>query len=167
MNYFTKNRIKNIFIVFLLISNLATVGTIMYHRWAFSHKFEHQSKERQIEKFVNEELGFSADQKSRFQTDKQSFLKHKDSLFENLENYRINVWNEYASPTTDKEKLDSLAIEISENFLLLNKASNEHYLNLLKICDNSQKTKVREKYKKMIEEEEKEEKEEKEEHCNK
>lgn len=160
MKYFTKNRIKNILIIFLLISNIATIGSIMFHRWSYRHKHKHpHDNERQLEQFINDEMGFSPEQMNRFQTDKKSYLKQKDSLFKNLQKYRTNMWNEYASPAPDKQKLDSLAINISENFLFLNKANNKHYLNLLNICDSSQKIRLKDKFKKMIEEIEKEEKE--------
>ena len=160
MKYFTKNRIKNILIIFLLISNIATIGSILFHRWSYIHKHKHpHEEERQLEQFINDEMGFSSEQMNRFQTDKKSYLEHKDSLFKDLQKYRTNMWKEYASPTPNKQKLDSLAVKISENFLFLNKSNNEHYLNLLNICDSSQKIKLKDKFKKMIEEKAREEKE--------
>lgn len=152
MKYFTKNRIKNILIIFLLFSNLATIGTIFYHRWNFAHKYKHFDKEGQIDVFIKEEIGFSGKQTVSFEKDKQTFITIKDSLFKNLRKYKIAIWKEYGSLNTDVCTLDSLSLLITENFRALNKANHEHYFNLLKICNDSQKIKLKEKYKKLSEE---------------
>ncbi len=153
MKYLTKNRVKNILIIFLLISNLATIGTIAFHRWAFNHKYKHFNKEERMDEFVKKDIGFSSDQQLNFEKDKDCFFKVKDSLFKNLRDNKIAVWKEYASLNTDPQKLDSLSLKIAENFVALNKASYKHYFNLLKICNDSQKVKLKEKYKTMAEEE--------------
>jgi len=151
MSFFTKNRIRNWLLIFLLVTNVATIGTIFYHRWKFRPGGPDRNTDMRfrLKEFIEHDLNFSTAQKTTLKTEKTAIEAKKDSLFDELDNFRVIVYNEYAKPKPNTAYIDSIAIQTGVTFAEINKSSLMEYNSLFNICDNTQKEKLSKFFKDM------------------
>lgn len=166
MSFFTKNRIKNWLLIFLLVTNIATIGTILYHRWSFhKHMQEWQEKNprQKMKDFINNELGLSAEQKTKIDNERKISDSTRESLMDKMENLRISVYSQFSLTNTDQTIIDSLVNEMSSLYSEANQVGISHNLFMLNNCTPEQKAKLKKKYEEMVNDMKAEQKREKEE----
>lgn len=164
MSFFTKNRIRNWLLVFLLVTNIATVGSILYHNWKFKQMMSKTDTHRRLKEFINTDLNFSEEQKAKLEEDKKNIRTKKENLYEQLENYRVLVYNEFSKVTPAVVVIDSIALQTGVTYAEINKSSIEQYYSLFALCNTEQKTKLAKFFKDMADDITSEMKEEKQEH---
>jgi|GEM_PF-2516546 len=163
MSFFTKNRIRNWLLIFLLITNIATVGSIFYHSWKFKQRMSTDTH-RRLKDFIDTDLKFSEEQKSKLEADKKNKRNIKGDLFDQLENYRIAVYTEFSQTTPDTTVIDSIAKQTGVTYAEINRSSIEQYYSLFALCNSEQKTKLAKFFKDMAADITTEMKEEQQEH---
>ena len=142
MKFFNKQRSLILIIVFLLITNIATLGTILYHRWIFkthNDKNEHKVK---ITKFVQEELNFSEDQMTKFKNYKTIYRLNEDRINDSIFIKRNLVFKELSKLNPDTLKIDSISKIIGNLNVLLYKNVINKYNKVRSLCNDEQKTKL-------------------------
>ncbi|MFA6924358.1 MAG: hypothetical protein WC223_08905 [Bacteroidales bacterium] len=158
MRFLSKQRILILVIVFLLITNLATLFTIGYHKWLFKHSNCGSPRSRII-KFIQEELSFSQKQMDEYKLSKKEYRKKEKNLYNDVTIMRMMIYKELSQQNPDTIKLDSLAKEFGSIFTKLTKGNIESYLKTRAMCDEQQKTKLSGIFREVYSSEEKKQKE--------
>jgi len=141
MSFFTKNRIRNWLLIFLLVTNVATISTILYHDWKFKQRMQNDTQVR-LKGFIKDELKFSSEQNTKLQNNKKILENKKDELYDNFENSRIAIYDEFSKPKIDTTLIDSVVIQTGITFAEINKASILQYYYLFNLCNTQQKEKL-------------------------
>jgi hypothetical protein len=163
MSFFTKNRIRNWLLIFLLVTNIATVGSIFYHSWKFKQRMSTDTH-RRLKDFIDNDLKFSDEQKAKLETDKKNIRTKKEDLYDKLENYRVEVYTEFSKASPDTTVIDSIARQTGVSYTEINRSSIEQYYSLFALCNAEQKTKLAKFFKDMATDISTEMKEEQQEH---
>ncbi|MDD5570888.1 MAG: hypothetical protein PHD97_06990 [Bacteroidales bacterium] len=158
MKFFTKQRVLILVIIFLLITNLATLFTIGYHRWMYRHNYDNNPRAR-ITKFIQEELNFSQKQMNEYQLSKKEFRNNEKKLYGDVCVTRLKIYKELSQQNPDTIKLDSLSKQFGSVFTEINKSNVKSYLKTIAICDEQQKVKLKGIFKEVYTNEEKKHKE--------
>jgi hypothetical protein len=159
MSYFTKNRIRNWLIIFLLVTNLATISTILYHSWQFK-KMESCDTHARLRKFIDNELKFSAEQMAQLKADRKVIETRTNGFYDKFDNQRILIYNELAKPKPDTTLIDSVIMQSGVVSAGINRSSVLRYYSLFNICTAQQKEKLSVFFKNMANDVAKEMKEE-------
>ena len=148
MNYFTKKRMAIWVIIFLLITNIATLATICYHRWNFKNRMMNNPHHK-IEAFIKNELNLNAKQTEDYRKIKEEFRKERTTLSEKIQQNHAAMFDQYSIANPDTAKLNIIAKENGEFFKKMSQMSIKHFFNLRNICDEKQKVKLSGVYKEM------------------
>jgi hypothetical protein len=162
MSFFTKNRVRNWLLVFLLVTNVATISTILYHSWKFKQWASREDTHYRLKKLIDEDLKFSTEQNEKLKADKEKTKAKKEALYDEFEGYRVVIYNELSKSDIDTSMIDSLVVLTGINAAELNKISIMQYYSIFKLCNAEQKTKLSKFFKDMANEIVTEMKEEKE-----
>jgi len=141
MPYFTKNRIKSFLILFLLITNIATISSILFHRSKFKEQISKDTHYR-IKKFIENDLKFTPEQNERYLAAKKDLDAQRPLMYTRFDQHRIAIYKELAQPQIDSVKIDSLTLLMGPHFAQMNKLSIKKYYTLFQICDSTQKAKL-------------------------
>ena len=155
MNYFTKKRLIIWAIVFLFITNISTLGTILYQKWYWKKEFKEPM--RNI-KFLKKELNLTDSQEKQIKIISQEHFLTVRERFHELKNNKIKMFECLNSSNPDSILLDSIATKVGSINTLLCKDAEKHFLNMSKILNKNQKEKMNILYKKMKKRKEKDEK---------
>lgn len=141
MHYFTKNRIKNWLLIFLLITNVTTISSILFHRSKFKEQISKDTHYR-IKKFIENDLKFTPEQNERYLVAKKELDAQRPQIYTCFDQQRIAIYKELAQPQIDSLKIDSLTLLMGPHFAKMNKLSIKKYYILFQICDSNQKSKL-------------------------
>ncbi|HNW97425.1 MAG TPA: hypothetical protein PKK00_03305 [Bacteroidales bacterium] len=150
MSYITKNRIKNWLLIFLLVTNIATISTILYHRWYFRKYMEENNPRQRIREYVNNELGLSPEQKAQIKKENNETDSSREVLYYEMEDLEISVYSQLANPKPDSIIIDSLVKEISDIYSQINYLGVSHNLYMLNVCNPEQRVKLSKKYQERV-----------------
>jgi hypothetical protein len=70
MSFFTKNRIRNWLLIFLLVTNVATISTIVYHSWRF-RRMESTDTHARLRELIDSDLKLSVEQTTKYKAEKK------------------------------------------------------------------------------------------------
>ena len=130
MHYFTKNRIKNWLLIFLLITNVTTISSILFHRSKFKEQISKDTHYR-IKKFIENDLKFTPEQNERYLAAKKDLDAQRPLMYTRFDQHRIAIYKELAQPQIDSVKIDSLTLLMGPHFAQMNKLSIKKYYFLV------------------------------------
>lgn len=139
MNYFKKNKVISILVIFLLIINITALLTMFIQ----GHRSGKPSPENEIKRttrFLKEELQFDDNQVYRFVTLQEEFLAETQKYKKNIGDAKFELYEELLNeqaPKADKEKLYAI---ISENTLLMEKRAFKFMTDMKTICSEDQRS---------------------------
>lgn len=142
---------KNILIwiiVILAITNISTIGTIIYHSY-FQENTIQDNKSQQIEipdcrlgRFFKEELNLNYEQHQQFRNFRQKFHREANILANEMQVKRNELMIELREEKSDTICLDKLAREIGNLHSELKHLTFEYYLEMKNVCTPEQKEKL-------------------------
>jgi len=142
---------KNILIwiiVFLAITNISTIGTIIYRTYS-QQTISQSNQSEQIEipndhlgKFFRDELNLTYEQHQQFRNLRQIFHTKANVVTDEMQVKRDEIMLQLGEEKTDTVYLNTLAKEIGNLHEELKHLSFEYYLNMKSICNDEQKDKL-------------------------
>jgi Spy/CpxP family protein refolding chaperone len=163
MSFITKNRLKNWLLIFLLVTNVATISTILYHRWSFHRHEREGSPQQKMKDFINNDLGLSTEQKAAIEKEHTASDSTREILFNKMENFRISIYSQFANALPDSAAISSSVESMSYIYSEINLLGVSHNLYMLNLCTADQKAKLKKKYEEIVNDMKAEQKEESEE----
>ena len=157
MNYFTKNRFKNLVIIFLIITNVTSVFIFMSKKM---HFMKHCNPFMRFNPpppppnknfdFIFKELNLNSIQMNTLEKNKNKRRNIMHINFQNLEKLRMQLLLEITSTKIDTAKIkllkDSLSILQRR---MIDDSSNE-FLFLYSLCNSEQKEKLSKIHREML-----------------
>ena len=151
-----KNKIKNILIIFLLVTNTATITTIVMHHQKMRSHFKHfdhrppfNIPEKHFDKFLIKELEFNKKQAQDFKVIRTQFIQNADKIHDSMIIFRKTIDIELKKDNTDSTKLFHAAKKIGYFHTELKLLSFKYILDTKKICTKEQQKKLFEIFGKM------------------
>ncbi|MDP2336830.1 MAG: periplasmic heavy metal sensor [Bacteroidota bacterium] len=143
-------------IVILIATNLSTIGSFYYHRFAES-KIKATNEEEQTSipgdqrtRFFRNELNLDTDQLDQFRDINRTFNRAARGIEVDLAQLRQNLIDELGTQNPDSARLNQMAMEIGNNHRELKQVTTTFYLNMKKICTSEQKAKLHEIFQSML-----------------
>ena len=136
------NKIMMWVIALLLVLNLTTIGTIVYHN--------HQEKEDNTAivlddnqapltgRYLRQTLGFDNEQMDVFHKANREFQPQANKIIFEMDSLKNEMFTELNKPSPDSLKLNILSEQLGTNHAELKKLTNFFYLKLKSVCDSSQ-----------------------------
>ncbi|MGE5520898.1 MAG: hypothetical protein ACM3VS_13285 [Candidatus Dadabacteria bacterium] len=131
-------------IVFLLVLNVATLTTIIYH----NYKQEKQSASPTVAsaagtnvvngRFFKQNLGFTNEQMDKFRQANQQFRPHTEALTFSIDSMKNKMFREMKKEQPDTSRLNVLSAKIGELHGQLKRQTYEFYLRLKSVCSDQQ-----------------------------
>ncbi len=142
---------KNILIwiiVILAITNISTVGTIIYQTY-FQQTISQNNQSEQIEipnnhlgRFFRDELNLTYEQHQQFRDIRQKFHTNANVVTDEMQVKRNEIMLQLGKEKTDTVYLHTLAKEIGNLHEELKHLTFEYYLDMKSICSDEQKDKL-------------------------
>jgi hypothetical protein len=141
------NRKLNILIwalVFLLITNAATIGTILYHNYREAKREDQLNNTVNTGgnpingKFFRQTLGFNNEQMEKFREINHAFRPLTFQYTITIDSLKNEMFTEMKQENPDTVKLNFQSAEIGRLHGLLKYETYKFYLDLKKICSGSQ-----------------------------
>lgn len=129
MNYFSKKNIVIVVIAVLLIVNVATVSTIVYHSYD-NKKVEKFEPERKYSKSFRHDLNFTAEQMKSFTELKVKFREQTRTPLVEMHKMRMDLIKEMSSADPDTAKMFAMADDIGGLHAQIKRSTIEHFLIL-------------------------------------
>ena len=152
-----KNKLFIWIIILLLATNLATIGSVLYHVYSDNKTVREPAAElpnEQRTKFLVDQLGLSIEQSDEFRNMNRTFNRTANPITRDLEDLRLQMLDELAKESPDKEKLTVIAEEIGNLHTELKQATIDLYLQMKSICTEDQQTKLYQIFHSMLNQEE-------------
>lgn len=142
MNFFIKRRVSFWIILFLLFTNIATISTIVYHRYKYKNSSRIHNPQCRLKEFVKSDLNFSIEQQKRLDSVKNILRTKRKIILENISKAQHSLFKELATTTSNEIVLDSLNIMISRYTGEMSKLALHQFVAVKGICNESQKQKL-------------------------
>lgn len=143
-------------IVILFITNISTIGTIIYNK-RNHQKFQKTNHFEQINvpnnhlgRFFREELNLNYEQHQKFRNLRQNFHSNAIELTNKMQSKRNEIVCELGSEEADTAKLNQLANDIGELHKSLKYLTFNYYLDMKNICNTKQQQKLYEIFKLIV-----------------
>lgn len=137
------NRVLIWVIVVLIILNIATIGTIVYHN--YSEKTQQDdtvimNADGQMinGRYMRQYLGFDNDQVDAFRQANRNFRPHAAMIIYNIDSLKGNMFRELQKQDPDTVKLDNMADKIGLLHCKLKKYTSRFYLQIKSVCKPEQ-----------------------------
>ena len=147
MKLYNKNTLIWI-IVILLVANLTTIGSIIYHAY-FQQNISQITQEKQIEipnshlgRFFRDELNLTKEQHQQFRKLRQKFHVEANVKTAKMQVKRNEIMLELGKEKSDTIYLNGLAKDIGDLHEELKHLTFDYYLDMKSICDEEQKGKL-------------------------
>jgi Spy/CpxP family protein refolding chaperone len=139
-------------VVILVILNVSTVATILYHN--YQEKIEQQDIVLDTEgqnplngRYFRQTLGFTESQMEVFREVNHEFRPNANSIIIKIDSLKNEMFAEIKKPVSDTGKLDALAIETGNLHSELKRVTNKFYLKIKAVCTPEQLEKLQEAFK--------------------
>ncbi len=136
------NKILWLAIALLIILNMATIGTILYHN--------QQNKGDDIAivldenqapltgRYFRQTLGFDDEQMDVFRKANQVFQPRANDLIYEMDSLKYQMFGELNKANPDTMRLNGLSEHIGRHHAELKNITNDFYLKIRSVCDSSQ-----------------------------
>lgn len=129
MNYFSKKNTVIIVIAVLLIINIATISTILYHSYGERFVKKEQPERNSAEGFWKE-LNFNQQQIDTFKTMGRQFNQEIWVVMEEMNKIRLELINEMSAANPDTTKMFAMADEIGNKHAEIKRMTINHFIKL-------------------------------------
>ena len=154
INYFRKMKLAVWVVVILTVTNLATIGTIVYHSygWRSNHLPQRNPTDHQNpgKFFLQKALNLNAQQEVQFSAQRKQFYGDSKIIFKQLEAKRIAMVAEISKSSPDTMVLYGYSDEIGTLHASLKRLTIKHLLGLKKLCTPEQNVKLDSLYQRLI-----------------
>lgn len=140
-------------IVILVVTNLVTIGSVLYHVYAEKSMPAKPSEEipaEQRTRFFSGQLNLDTIQINSFRDLNRSFNRTANPITRQLEQLRLEMLNEMTSSDPDTVLLNDLAREIGNLHTELKKATIDFYLQMKTVCSEEQQIKLYQLFQSML-----------------
>ncbi|MBN2349389.1 MAG: periplasmic heavy metal sensor [Bacteroidales bacterium] len=146
MNYFTKKRLIILGIVLLVVLNLSSLATILYHnrvgKVAVTLNQDDEILYNNLNHFLQKELSLTDEQFLSVENlRREHFIRTKEIIVQ-LNDKRDEMLVEFRKEKPNHRKLNNLAGEIGNLHRDLKIEAIDHFLNLKKLCTPEQQEKL-------------------------
>ena len=155
MSRLTSNRILYWIIAFLIMTNAATIGTILYHNYKFKkhlehrgkrkYKFdkkEHKQREARIDKMFRNQLKLTDEQTENFKLHRKRFSSKAKTLMYDMHIERKNFLQELSNNEVDTLEIKQIAQRLGDLHKQMKIETMYFYMQLNEECTTEQKTKL-------------------------
>lgn len=133
-------------IVILAVTNISTVGTIVYHRYLQKPVKPESATitipESHLGRFFRDALGLTATQHEQFRTFRQAFHQQANQLTDQMQIKRNEMMEELGKENPDTVHLHALATDIGNLHRDLKHLTFEYYLEMKNVCTADQTEKL-------------------------
>lgn len=144
-------------IIILLVTNVATIGSVLYHVYTEKKAEPVQKTEmpnEQRTRFLVEQLNLNVEQADQFRNLNRTFNRTANPVTRELEQLRLEMLEELAASQPDKNKLENIAREIGDLHTELKETTIDFYLQMKSVCTEEQQTKLYQIFHSMLNQEE-------------
>jgi Spy/CpxP family protein refolding chaperone len=146
-----KNTILTWTVVILVILNVSTIATILYHN--FQEKIEKQSIVLDTQgqnplngRYFRQTLEFTDAQMEVFRTVNHEFRPNANSIIIKIDSLKKEMFAEIKKPVSDTVKLNTLAVETGNLHAQLKRETNGFYLKIKAVCTPEQLEKLQDAF---------------------
>lgn len=131
-------------VVLLVITNIATVGTILYHNYKESMAADDiaigtgTGINMLNGRYFRQELGFNDVQMKSFRESNQAFRPYAMGIIDGVDSLKTEMFNELLKTAPDTVKLNELSDQIGNMHGKLKYETYHFYLSIKKVCDPAQ-----------------------------
>ena len=151
MDYFIKKRFSFWLVFFLMVVNIATITTILYHIYSDKTTASSAMVNNGAGKIITTELGLNAQQKDMFSSINDVYNEKSKAVLDQLTDKRSEMLSELSETKPDTAILKIIAKEIGELHTTLKLLTIENFLELKKICTEDQQQQLSKMYNDMLE----------------
>jgi Spy/CpxP family protein refolding chaperone len=128
MNYFSKKNGVIVVIAVLLIINIATISTIVYHSYGNKKVVNKSQTERTSSRDFKRDLNFSPEQIKVLDELAKEFRESTIEMLMEMQNTRIELFNEISSAHPDTARMFAIADEIGILHAKIKRQTINHFL---------------------------------------
>jgi len=146
-----KNTILIWTVVTLLILNMSTIATILYHN--YQEKIEKQDIILDNEgqnplngRYFRQTLGFTNSQMKVFRDVNHEFRPNANNIIMKIDSLKSEMFAEIKKPVSDTVKLNTLALETGYLHAELKRETNRFYLKIKAVCTPEQLEKLQDAF---------------------
>ena len=130
-------------VVLLVVLNLTTIGTILYHNYRengddIAISLSGDGQNRISGRYFRHTLGFNDDQMEAFRKANREFQPAAARLIFSIDSLKMEMFNELNKNRPDTVKLNYLSEQLGKHHAELKKITNSFYLKMKQVCDSSQ-----------------------------
>ncbi len=144
-------------IIVLLVTNLATIGSVWYHIYAEKKNGTPGKTEvpgEQRTHFLAGQLNLDVQQTDKFRNLNRMFNRTANPITRELEHLRLEMLEELVADEPDTARLEKTALEIGSLHTELKKATIDFYLQMKSVCNKEQQMKLYQIFHSMLNQEE-------------
>lgn len=144
-------------IAILLVTNIATVASILYHINTEDHTKSTGTVEmpgEQRTKFLKDQLGLDESQMEEFRNINRNYNRSANPITWKLNDLRKEMLEEMAKEQPDENQLEIITEEIGALHKQLKGVTIDFYLQMKSVCNEEQKTKLYQIFHGMLNQEE-------------
>lgn len=134
-------------IILLLVLNLTTIGTIIYHSWQESDAAESIIVEPDSQplngKYFRQELGFDSNQVEVFRIANRKFRQEANEIIRSINMQKELLFSELQQAQPNTETVGIISDRIGQLHAQLKKVTADFYIELNKCCTPEQKEKLK------------------------
>lgn len=143
---FRNIKILSWLVVILLVTNLATVITVLYHNHSSpeikSNRVETNVPGERRTRFFKEQLNLTDEQLVPFREANRGFNRRARGFTEDMSELREDMLLELFSDSASRSKLEKIARQIGDDHEQLKMTTCDFYLELKSICTDEQREKL-------------------------
>lgn len=139
------NKIKNLWIavIMLLVLNLTTIGTILYHNYTEQNNTDNIWISPDIQpingKYFRQQLNFDDRQMEVFRSANHKLRQHANDLIRNIDAQKELLFIELQSQEPNYENIKEISSQIGSLHAQLKVATAEFYITVNSVCNQQQK----------------------------
>lgn len=146
-----KNTILTWAVVILILLNVSTIATILYHN--YQEKIEKEDIVLDSEgqnplngRYFRQTLGFTDTQMEVFREVNHEFRPNANNIILRIDSLKSEMFIEIKKPVSDTIKLNALALETGKLHAELKQETNRFYLKIKAVCTASQLEKLQDAF---------------------
>jgi hypothetical protein len=137
------NKIWIWIVVLLVVLNLTTIGTILYHNYrensnGVAVSLSEEGQNRISGKYFRQTLGFNDDQMEAFRQANREFQPAAARLIFSIDSLKREMFKELNENHPDTAMLNYLSDQLGKHHAELKRITNNFYLKMKSVCDSSQ-----------------------------
>ena len=133
--------------VLLVILNLTTIATILYHNYKESDEKEtivlgNESNDMLNGRFFRQTIGFNNSQMMTFREANQEFQPKANGIIFQIDSLKNEMFSELKKAKSDTVRLNNLSLKTGTLHAQLKKETNRYYLKIKTVCTAQQLEKL-------------------------